>query len=87
MPTLSDACLDRLGEANWRLQSLSLKAAGSLSPVLMALVSSKPGGPVPVQLNRHAAHAAGPEQCSDVNAVIALMLTTSVLRQAPALGW
>ena len=65
-----------------------LKAAGSLSPVLMALVSFKPGGPVPVQLNRHAtAHAAGPEQYSDVNAVIALMLTTSVLRQAQASGW
>jgi hypothetical protein len=54
----------------------------------MALVSFKPGGPVPVHLNRHAtAHAAGPEQYSDVNAVIALMLTTSVLRQAQASGW
>ena len=48
-----------------------LKAAGSLSPVLMALVSFKPA----------------PEQYSDVNAVIALMLTTSVLRQAQAAGW
>ena len=62
-----------------------LKAAGSLSPVLMALVNFKPGGPVPVQLNRHAtAHAAGPEQYSDVNAVIALMLMALLCLTAPA---
>lgn len=64
------------------------KSTGSLTPVLMAIQSFKPGGPVPAQLNRHAtAHAAGPEQYSDVNAVIALMLTTSVLGQAQESGW
>ena len=65
-----------------------LKRTGSLTPVLMALQSFVRGGPVPAQLNRHAtAHAAGPEQYSDVNAVIALMLTTSVLGQAQESGW
>jgi hypothetical protein len=67
---------------------IELKASGALTPVLMALAKFKPGGPVPTKFGRHAtAHAAGSEQYSDVNAVIALMLTTSVLRQAQASDW
>jgi hypothetical protein len=65
-----------------------LKASGALTPVVMALAKFTPGGPVPTQFARHAtAHAAGPEQYTDVNAIIALMLTTSALRQAQASGW
>ena len=65
-----------------------LRESGSLAPVVMALAGFTPGGPVPEQFGRHAtAHAASPEQYSDVNAVIAVMLTTSVLRQAQASGW
>jgi hypothetical protein len=65
-----------------------LKASGALTPVLMALAWFTPGDPIPAQFARHAtAHGAGPEQYTDVNAVIAVMLTTSVLRQAQASGW
>jgi hypothetical protein len=66
-----------------------LKASGALTPVIMALAEFDPDdGVSPTSFGRHAtAHAAGPEQYSDVNAVIALMLTTSVLRQAHASGW
>ena len=66
-----------------------LKASGALTPVIMALAEFDPDDGVSLtSFGRHAtAHAAGPEQYSDVNAVIALMLTTSVLRQAHASGW
>jgi hypothetical protein len=65
-----------------------LRAEGSLAPALMALASYGPGDTVPAEFSRHAtAHAAGPEQYSDANAVIALMLATSVLRQTQASGW
>jgi hypothetical protein len=65
-----------------------LRAEGSLAPALMALATFNPGGTVPAEFSRHAtAHAAGPEQYSDANAVIALMLATSVLRQTEASGW
>jgi hypothetical protein len=64
-----------------------LRAAGALAPAHMALAEFR-GGTVPAQFGRHAtAHAAGPEQYTDVNAVIAVMLTASVLRQAQASGW
>jgi hypothetical protein len=43
---------------------------------------------VPPEFGRHAtAHAAGPEQYSDANAVIAVMLAASVLWQSQASGW
>jgi DNA-binding transcriptional ArsR family regulator len=66
-----------------------LKASGALTPVIMALAEFDPeDGVSPTSFGRHAtAHAVGPEQYSDVNAVIAMMLTTSVLRQAQASGW
>jgi hypothetical protein len=66
-----------------------LKASGALTPVIMALAEFDPDdGASPASFGRHAtAHAAAPEQYSTVNAVIALMLTASVLRQAQTSGW
>jgi hypothetical protein len=54
----------------------------------MLLADDNPGDLMPAQFARHAmAQAAGGEQYTEVNAVIALMLTTSVHRQAQASGW
>src|SRR5258708_11371042 len=65
-----------------------LRELGVQASILAALRDFGPGDAIPAEVGRHpTAHAAGPEQYTDVNAVIALMLTTSVLRQAQASGW
>jgi hypothetical protein len=52
-------------------------------PVLPALNSFNGGDPIPDTFNRHAsAHAVSATQYTEVNTMIALMLTTSVLREA-----
>jgi hypothetical protein len=54
-------------------------------PVLIALkvFNGPKGEPVPTIFNRHAsAHAVGPEQYTEANAVIALALATSLVREA-----
>ena len=66
----------------------NLRAEGALAPAFMALAAFDGADAVPAEFTRHAtAHAAGPEQYNDANAVIALMLASSVLRQAQASGW
>jgi hypothetical protein len=79
----------QMHRVNGDVRLAELKASGALTPVIMALAEFDPDdGVAPTSFGRHAtAHAAGPEQYSDTNAVIALMLTTSVLRQAQASGW
>jgi hypothetical protein len=54
-------------------------------PVLVALdvFDGPKGQPIPTSFNRHAsAHAVGPEQYTEANAVIALALATSLVREA-----
>jgi hypothetical protein len=66
-----------------------LRIACALTPALCALTDFTPGqGPVPAEFNRHAtAHAADTAQYTRANAVTAVMLTTSFLRQAQESGW
>lgn len=55
-----------------------MTAAGS-----MVLETFVPGDPIPVEFNRHASvHAAGAVQYHPANALIALMIATSLLREA-----
>jgi hypothetical protein len=59
-----------------------------LAPALPALASFDPADPPPPRFARHpTAHRAGPEQYTPANAVIAVMLAASVLREAEAAGW
>jgi hypothetical protein len=54
-------------------------------PVLVALhmFKARKGDPIPTTFNRHAsAHAVGPEQYTEANAVIALALATSLVPEA-----
>ena len=54
-------------------------------PALVALemFDAPKGQPIPTSFNRHAtAHAVGPEQYTEANAVIALALATSLVREA-----
>jgi hypothetical protein len=47
-----------------------------------------PSEPTPRRYGRHAtAHSARPEQYTTANAVVAVMLAASVLRQAESSGW
>jgi len=58
-----------------------------LAPVAVALSQYRPSDPVPVRFNRHAtAHRVGHEQYSLANAVIGVMLVSSVLREAEESG-
>lgn len=81
--------LQQIQPVDGSIALVELKASGALTPVIMALAEFNPDdGVSPASFGRHAtAHAVGPAQYSNVNAVIALMLTTSVLRQAQASGW
>lgn len=60
-----------------------------LSPAAAALVDYKPpGGPSPPQFSRHATvHYARPESYTPARAVIAVMLSSSVLREAQEHDW
>lgn len=59
-----------------------------LTPATVALVNYTPPGPPPSRFSRHAtAHHARPESYTSSNAVVAVMLATSVLREAQELGW
>ncbi len=65
-----------------------LKAAGVLAPVAPALARFNHGDPVLPRFSRHAsAHDARPEHYTNANAVVAVMLMTSALRQSDELGW
>ena len=81
--------LQQMRPVDGSVRLAELKASGALTPIIMALAEFDPDdGASPTSFGRHAtAHAAAPEQYSTVNAVIALMLTTSVLQQAEASGW
>ena len=53
------------------------------APAVLVLDMFLPGNPVPADFNRHASvHAAGAVQYHPANALIALMLATSLLREA-----
>lgn len=53
------------------------------APAVLVLDMFLPGDPVPAEFNRHASvHAAGAAQYHPANALIALMLATSLLREA-----
>ena len=53
-----------------------------------ALAAYDPSDPPPARFVRHAtAHRACPEQYTDLNAIVAVMLMTSMLREAQASGW
>ncbi len=70
------------------LPVVHLRAAGALAPVLLALARFFPGDEALTHFARHATvHAAIPEHYTDANAVVAVMLMTSALRQAQASGW
>ena len=59
-----------------------------LSAALSALQSYDPSDPPPNRFVRHAtAHCARPEQYTPVNAIVAVMLVSSMLREAQASGW
>ncbi len=59
-----------------------------LSASLLALQPYDPSSPPPARFVRHAtAHCARPEQYTPVNAIVAVMLMTSMLREAQASGW
>jgi hypothetical protein len=70
------------------LPIIHLRPAGALAPVLLALARFFPGDQALTHFARHATvHAAIPEHYTDANAVVAVMLMTSALRQAQASGW
>jgi hypothetical protein len=81
--------VEQLEEISDDIRIIDLMAAGTLAPILLALASFDARvDPPPARFGRHAtAHAAGPEQYTEVNAVISVMLATSLLRQAEAGGW
>ena len=59
-----------------------------LSAALAALQDYDPSDPPPARFVRHAtAHCARPEQYTPVNAIVAVMLMASMLREAQASGW
>ena len=59
-----------------------------LSAALAALENYDPSDPPPARFVRHAtAHRACPAQYTPVNAVVAVMLVASMLREAQASGW
>lgn len=59
-----------------------------LSAALQALEEYKPSDPPPGRFLRHAtAHYARAEQYTPVNAIVAVMLAASMLREAQASGW
>jgi hypothetical protein len=59
-----------------------------MAPVLPALKDYMPGNPPPGTFARHAtAHCASLDQYTDANAVISVMLATSVLREADQSDW
>jgi hypothetical protein len=59
-----------------------------MAPVLPALEDYMPGNPPPGTFARHAtAHCASLDQYTDANAVISVMLATSVLREAEQSDW
>ena len=59
-----------------------------LSAALAALQDYDPSDPPPARFVRHAtAHSARPEQYTPVNAIVAVMLLASTLREAQASGW
>jgi len=59
-----------------------------LSAALAALQDYDPSDPPPGRFVRHAtAHSARPEQYTPVNAIVAVMLMASTLREAQASGW
>ena len=59
-----------------------------LSAALAALQDYDPSDPPPARFVRHAtAHSARPEQYTPVNAIVAVMLMASTLREAQASGW
>ena len=60
----------------------------AMAPALAALKDFQPTDPTPTQYGRHpTAHSTRPEQYTEANAIVALMLTTSLLRQAQTSGW
>ena len=64
------------------------RAACVLAAAVPALQEYEPGDPAPVRFVRHAtAHCAGPEQYTPVNAIVAVLLMASMLREAQASGW
>ncbi len=64
------------------------RTACVLSAALPALKDYNPSDPAPTRFVRHAtAHSARPEQYAPVNAIVAVMLMASVLREAQACGW
>lgn len=64
------------------------RAACVLAAAVPALQDYEPSDPAPVRFVRHAtAHRAGPEQYTPVNAIVAVMLLASMLREAQASGW
>ena len=59
-----------------------------LSAALAALEKYDPSDPPPARFVRHAtAHRACPEQYTPVNAIAAVMLMASMLREAQVSGW
>jgi len=59
-----------------------------LSAALAALEKYDPSDPPPARFVRHAtAHRACPEQYTPVNAIVAVMLMASMLREAQVSGW
>jgi hypothetical protein len=63
------------------------RAACVLAAAVPALQNYEPADPAPVRFVRHAtAHRAGPEQYTPVNAIVAVMLMASMLREAQASG-
>lgn len=70
-------------DVDWREQSYRLFRLGLVSGVVVdALNRFYPGDPVPEAYNRHAtAHTVSAEQYTEVNALTALMLDVSLLRE------
>ena len=75
--------------ANWKEESIFLvRFALITSTIPSALAQFFPhnGDPVPVTFNRHAlAHAPDPAQLTETNALVGLMLVTSMIRELQAL--
>lgn len=80
--------LQQIGPVGDKTMMTEFRQACVLAPAVPALQKFLPGDPVPATFARHAtAHSAGPDQYTEVNAVISLMLATSMLREAEESGW
>jgi hypothetical protein len=83
-----DKILKRIVPVSGETTVRQFRTACVLSAALPALQNFTPGEAAPARFVRHAtAHSVGLEQYTEENAIVAVMLMTSMLREGQASGW